>query len=68
MSRYSVYGLSLLATSVVAAGVNLWARKAFPAQWGGPNIGGGLLMILFAIGAICGIVLIVKGVIDRKRN
>jgi hypothetical protein len=63
-------GLPLLTVSVIGAGVNLWAREAFPTQWGGPNIGGGMLQLLFYLGALVGAVQTVRGIRKhrRKRN
>ena len=63
-------GLPLLAASLIGTGLNLWAREAFPNQWGGPNIGGGGLQLLFDICAIAGAVLTVMGLLKlrNKRN
>jgi hypothetical protein len=61
-------GLVLFAVSATGALTNLWARDAFPTQWGGPNIGAGMLQMLFYAGAITGTVLIVLGLRERRRD
>jgi hypothetical protein len=50
--RQASAGSALLAVSVTGAMVNLWAHDAFPAQWGGPNIGGGMLQLSLYAGAV----------------
>jgi hypothetical protein len=66
--RQATAGSALLAASVTGAMVNLWARDAFPARWGGPNIGGGMLQLLFYAGALTGAVLIVTSLVRRRRD
>jgi hypothetical protein len=46
---------------LVGALVNLWARHAFPDRWGGPNIGGGVLQLLFYLLIAGGVVLAAVG-------
>ncbi|GAA4975759.1 hypothetical protein [Actinoplanes utahensis] len=66
--RMTTGGLSLLAVSVIGAVANLWAREAFPAQWGGPNIGGGMLQSMFYAGAVAGVALAVTGIVRARRD
>lgn len=61
-------GLTLLVVSVIGVAGNLWARNAFPDQWGGPNIGGGFLQLMFYAGAVTGVALIVIGIARRRRD
>ncbi|MEV6376042.1 hypothetical protein [Micromonospora musae] len=46
---------------LVGALINLWARQAFPEAWGGPNIGGGILQLLFYALIVGGVILAVAG-------
>ena len=46
----------------------LWAQEAFPDQWGGPNIGGGALLLLFYVGVGVGIVFTVTGIRELWRR
>jgi hypothetical protein len=66
MSGLLKAGLVVLAVSVIGAAANLGAREAFPAQWGGPNIGGGMLQLLFYLGAFVGAVLTVIGLVTGR--
>jgi hypothetical protein len=66
--RQIVVGLTLLVVSVTAAAVNLWAQAAFPARWGGPNIGAGMLQLLFYTGALGGAAYAVMGFVKARRN
>jgi hypothetical protein len=66
--RQIVVGLTLLVVSVIAAAVNLWAGEAFPTQWGGPNIGAGMLQLLFYIGAAGGAAYSVMGFVKARRD
>ncbi len=59
-------GLAVLAASLCGAAMNLWARGAFPDQWGGPNIGGGMLQLLFYVGVAAGGVTIVTSIVRRR--
>lgn len=61
-------GAALLAVSFTGAMVNLWAGDAFPEQWGGPNIGAGMLQLMFYAGALAGAVLVVMGLVKRQRG
>lgn len=66
--RLTAAGLALLAVSLTGAVVNLWARDAFPDQWGGPNIGGGMLQLMFYGGALAGAALAVVGLARWRRD
>lgn len=68
MSSSLKAGLLVLALSVIAAATNLLAREVFPNQWGGPNIGGGLLQLLFYVGALVGLVLTVMALVKDRGN
>ena len=46
----------------------LFAQVSVPYQWGGPNIGGGMLQLLFYVGVIVGAVLTVLGVVRLRNN
>ena len=61
-------GLVILFLSSAGVAGNLWARNAYPGQWGGPNIGGGLLQLMFYVGAVAGVTLIVLGFVRRGRD
>jgi hypothetical protein len=68
MSTLLKIGIPVFVVSVVGASVNLWARSAFPDHWGGPNIGGGFLQLLFYIGGIAGVALIIAGFVTRSKD
>jgi uncharacterized membrane protein HdeD (DUF308 family) len=68
MSRHLKVGLFLLTVGLAGAIANLWARGAFPERWGGPNIGGGLLQMMFYVAALSGAVLTAKAAVERRRN
>ncbi|MEU8327414.1 hypothetical protein [Micromonospora sp. NPDC048839] len=53
---------------LVGALVNIWARNEFPERWGGPNIGGGLLQLLFYTLIVVGVVLAVAGGVAARRR
>ncbi|WP_144122817.1 hypothetical protein [Catellatospora sichuanensis] len=54
---------------LVGALVNFWASREFPTTWGGPNIGGGILQLLFYGLILAGITLaIVGGLTGRRRD
>ncbi|WP_328475023.1 hypothetical protein OHA21_17080 [Actinoplanes sp. NBC_00393] len=61
-------GATVLVISLIGAAANLWAREAFPDQWGGPNIGGGMLQLLFYTGVLTGVTLIVIDLVRRRRG
>ncbi len=61
-------GAALLAVSLTGAVVNLWARDAFPDHWGGPNIGGGMLQLIFYGGVLTGVALAVVGLTKSRRD
>jgi uncharacterized membrane protein HdeD (DUF308 family) len=66
-----VAGTIAIVAGVAGALVNLWAREEFPTRWGGPNIGGGFLQLLFYAAIVAGVTaLIVVAVRGRlhKRN
>jgi hypothetical protein len=60
-------GLVFLIAGILGAAANYAAAKAFPLQWGGPNIGGGMLQLLFFAGIVAGIAVIVSGLIQGRR-
>lgn len=66
MSGYLKLGLWLFVPAAVVAGVNLWAMRAFPRQWGGPNIGGGMIQLLAYGVMLAGVVLVVVSVAGRR--
>jgi hypothetical protein len=61
-------GLSIFTLCAALALANEGAKRAFPEKWGGPNIGGGLLQLLFYAGMILGAVLALAGLAERRRN
>lgn len=61
-------GIVLLLVGAAGAGVNLWARETFPSEWGGPNIGGGMLQMLFYGAILAGLIMTVIGSITARRN
>jgi hypothetical protein len=61
-------GLPVFTVSIVGAGTNLWGLETFPTQWGGPNIGAGMLQLLFYMGAFVGAVLMVRGIRKHRRE
>lgn len=60
-------GLVFLTLGVLGAAANYAAAKEFPLQWGGPNIGGGMLQLLFFTGIVAGITVIVWGRLKGRR-
>ena len=68
MSRLRL-GVVIFALSAAGALINAWAFRAFPREWGGPNIGGGALQLLFYIGVIFSLFLIGSAARrSRQRN
>ena len=65
--RQTAAGLTLLAVCLTGAVANLRARDAFPDQWGGANIGAGLLQLMFYVGTLTGVVLTVVGLVNWRR-
>ncbi len=57
MSRLRL-GTVIFVACAAGALINAWAFRAFPREWGGPNIGGGALQLLFYIGVVCSLFLI----------
>ncbi|MFI6761828.1 hypothetical protein ACIBF5_22075 [Micromonospora sp. NPDC050417] len=53
---------------LVGALVNLWAREEFPESWGGPNIGGGMLQLLFYALIVVGVILAIAGGLAARRR
>jgi hypothetical protein len=53
--------------AVVAAG-NAWAMRAFSEQWGGPNIGGGLIQLAAYAGMIVGAIFFVLAMARRRER
>lgn len=68
MSRQYRLALLVLIPSAVIALANAWAFRAFPQQWGGPNIGGGLLQLLAYVGVVAGLVLLAVAVATKRRS
>ena len=65
--RSSKLGLTVLIVGILGTAANYAAAKAFPNQWGGPNIGGGMLQLLFYAGIVAGAAVIVSGLIKARR-
>lgn len=61
--KQAVIGLVLVVLGVGSAAVNFWARQSFPDQWGGPNIGGGFLLLISAAITLAGLVLTLAGLV-----
>jgi hypothetical protein len=61
-------GLLLLGVGALVAGSNAWAARAYPDQWGGPNIGGGLIQLLAYAAMATGAGLLVAAAVHRRRN
>lgn len=66
MSLYTKLALWLFVPSAVVAAGNWWAMRAFPDEWGGPNIGGGLIQLLAYAGMIVGAVFFVMAIVRRR--
>jgi hypothetical protein len=60
-TRPGKLGLVFLLVGILGTAANYAAAKAFPLQWGGPNIGAGMLQLLFYGGIVTGIVVIISG-------
>ncbi|HEV7977583.1 hypothetical protein [Amycolatopsis sp.] len=58
MNRLSKPGLTLFTIGAVVIVLNYAARAAFPEQWGGANIGGGLILMAAGVVVVIGAVLI----------
>lgn len=67
MSRLTL-GLSLFVFGSATALVNWWAVAAFPEEWGGPNIGGGGLLLLSLVIAIGGLMLTGSALMRRRQG
>jgi hypothetical protein len=68
VSVYAKLGLSLLAVCALVAIANAWAFRAYPDQWGGPNIGGGLIQLLAYAGILAGAGFLVAAWVNRRRS
>jgi hypothetical protein len=67
MSRFPKPALLVLTLCLLGATANEVASHIFPAHWGGPNIGAGMLQLLFYIGIAASLAVITSGVIKRRR-
>ncbi len=67
VSRLSL-GFVLFVISAAGALINAWAFRAFPREWGGPNIGGGALQLLFYIGIVASLFLIGSALRRNRRG
>jgi hypothetical protein len=65
--RSSRLGLVLLLVGILGTAANYAAGVVFPLKWGGPNIGAGMLQMLFYGVLVAGVVIIVSGRIKRGR-
>jgi hypothetical protein len=68
MSARTKLGLVLLGAGALVAGTNAWAARAYPDQWGGPNIGGGFIQLLAYTAMATGVGFLVAAAVRRKRN
>ncbi|GIF98975.1 hypothetical protein Cci01nite_40690 [Catellatospora citrea] len=68
MSLHTKLALSFFVPSAVVATVNAWAFRAFPEQWGGPNIGGGFIQLLAYAGMLVGVIFFVLAVMKKRRD
>ncbi|RJQ80349.1 hypothetical protein D5S17_07730 [Pseudonocardiaceae bacterium YIM PH 21723] len=66
MSKVRVSGFVLLLSAVLVFAVNRLARSLFPDQWGGPNIGGGLIELATYPVAGIGVVLLAVSLIRGR--
>ena len=57
----------MITVGILGTAANYAAAKAFPLQWGGPNIGGGMLQLLFYAGIVAGAAVIVSGLVKGRR-
>ena len=61
-------GVVLFVGGVLVVGLNRLAAKVFPEQWGGANIGGGMIeMVAIVVGAI-GLVLLLVAQVRKSRR
>ena len=69
MGRLSRPGLAMFTIGAVVVVLDFAARAAFPKQWGGPNIGGGLiLMAAEAVALIGALVVAVQFLRERSKR
>lgn len=68
MNRMAQAGTGVVAMALVVLAANDGAREIFPRQWGGPNIGGGVLVLLAAVVGMVGFVLLLAGVAIKHRE
>lgn len=62
------FAIGLLVASALVAAGNAWAMRAFSQQWGGPNIGGGVIQLAAYTGIVVGAVLVVMVIVRRRRE
>jgi hypothetical protein len=69
MRRLLVAGATCTVIGLLGTLINFWAREQFPDHWGGPNIGGGLLQLLFYALIVAGLaIVVVAAVVGRSRS
>jgi hypothetical protein len=68
MSVRTKLGLLLLGAGALVAGANAWTARAYPDQWGGPNIGGGFIQLLAYAAMAAGAGLLVAAAVHRRRD
>lgn len=68
MSRHTKLGLPLFTAGALVAIGNAWASRAYPEDWGGPNIGGGLIQLLAYAALVVGGGLLVAAMVTRRRS
>lgn len=68
VSRHAKIGLPLVTVGALVAVGNAWAFRAYPEDWGGPNIGGGLIQLLAYATLVVGGGFLVAAVVTRRRN
>ncbi len=66
MSKLTKWGGALFIVCVLIIIADHVATILYPTQWGGPNIGGGFIVLLALIGAASGIVLLTLGIRQGK--
>ena len=68
MSGLRKAGLILIVVCLVGVVANGAAASVFPDRWGGPNIGAGMLQLLFLFGLLTGAALVVADILSRRHR
>lgn len=61
------WAIVLISTGIVAIILNELALKVvFPTQWGGPNLGAGLINLISGVAVVVGVILLTVATIENR--